>query len=57
MRPVRTSASAANVDAKRATGSRLLPPSRERWITCPNQPLGCDAESRSAASYFRRKNS
>ena len=23
--------------------SQVLPPSLERWITCPNQPLVCDA--------------
>src|SRR3990172_7292933 len=26
--------------------SHVLPPSLERWITCPNQPLVCDAYSR-----------
>jgi hypothetical protein len=25
------------------TGSHVLPPSFERWITCPNQPLACEA--------------
>src|SRR5439155_12427291 len=25
------------------TGAHVLPPSSERWITCPNQPLVCDA--------------
>ena len=28
------------------TGSHVLPPSFERWIICPNQPLDCDAYSR-----------
>src|SRR6266545_1065156 len=28
------------------TGSHDLPPSFERWISCPNQPLDCDAYSR-----------
>src|ERR1700724_2198872 len=28
------------------TGSHVLPPSLERWINCPNQPLDCDAYSR-----------
>ena len=28
------------------TGSHVLPPSSERWISCPNQPLDCDAYSR-----------
>src|SRR5205085_2068318 len=28
------------------TGSHVLPPSSERWITCPNQPLDCEAYSR-----------
>src|ERR1039457_900868 len=26
--------------------SQVLPPSLERWMTCPNQPLVCDAYSR-----------
>ena len=26
-----------------APGSQVLPPSSERWIICPNQPLVCDA--------------
>src|SRR6267143_6045752 len=26
--------------------SHVLPPSHERWITCPNHPLDCDAYSR-----------
>src|SRR5205823_14353171 len=25
------------------TGSQVLPPSLERWISCPNQPVLCDA--------------
>src|SRR5437660_5992725 len=25
------------------TGAHVLPPSLERWITCPNHPLVCDA--------------
>src|SRR6266478_2877601 len=28
------------------TGAQVLPPSSERWINCPNQPLDCDAYSR-----------
>src|SRR5579872_887381 len=28
------------------TGSHVLPPSFERWISCPNHPLDCDAYSR-----------
>ena len=28
------------------TGSQVLPPSFERWMTCPNQPLHCDAYKR-----------
>src|SRR5262249_8239258 len=28
------------------TGSQVLPPSLERWICCPNQPLHCDAYKR-----------
>src|ERR1043165_2799413 len=28
------------------TGSQVLPPSFERWISWPNQPLDCDAYSR-----------
>src|SRR3984957_15159922 len=28
------------------TGSQFLPPSLERWISCPNQPLHCEAYSR-----------
>src|SRR5712692_4437864 len=28
------------------TGSQVLPPSLERWIIWPNQPLVCDAYSR-----------
>src|SRR5438309_9859939 len=28
------------------TGSHVLPPSLERWINCPYQPLDCDAYSR-----------
>src|SRR5208282_1190386 len=28
------------------TGSQVLPPSFERWISCPNHPLDCDAYSR-----------
>src|SRR5271157_83952 len=26
--------------------SQVLPPSLDRWMTCPNQPLDCDAYSR-----------
>src|SRR6185437_1635861 len=29
-----------------STGSHVLPPSLERWINCPNQPLDCDAYRR-----------
>jgi hypothetical protein len=25
------------------TGSHVLPPSLDRWISCPNQPVDCDA--------------
>src|SRR5882724_4790204 len=32
------------------TGSHVLPPSSERWISCPNQPLDCDAYSRSGSA-------
>src|SRR6185369_7903673 len=28
------------------TGSHVCPPSFERWMTCPNQPLHCDAYTR-----------
>src|ERR1700680_2338298 len=28
------------------TASHVLPPSFERWMTCPNQPLDCDAYGR-----------
>src|SRR5207249_9832618 len=32
------------------TASHVLPPSSERWITCPNHPLDCDAYSRSGST-------
>jgi hypothetical protein len=28
------------------TGIQLRPPSSERWITCPNHELDCDAQIR-----------
>src|SRR6266550_5973262 len=30
--------------------SHVLPPSHERWITCPNHPLDCDAYRRSGSA-------
>src|ERR1700734_3326255 len=32
------------------TGSQVLPPSEERWINCPNQPVDCDAYNRSGSA-------
>src|SRR5271156_6670945 len=33
-----------------STGSHVFPPSLERWINCPNQPLDCDAYRRSGSA-------
>lgn len=32
------------------TGSHVVPPSSERWISCPNQPMDCDAYSRAGSA-------